>query len=192
MMHQDLLLTQQTYRCLLAAMSRPGTVRSLPGQAARDPLLWIARTLLDQEVGCAIVGDSNGAIATLLASATRCRVCSVEDADFVIALNGQIGNEILKVRTGNAEYPDEGATIIYSIEAIDPSANGSSELRLSGPGINGWVVIHLSGFPVSEAAHIAALNKAFPLGVDIIFVDPQGTVACIPRSSCIEVAPWAM
>src|SRR5687767_2335776 len=85
---------QATFRVLLDAMARPGTIRRLPAAdptsplAAARPLMALLQTLLDHEVGFAVVSASEHDAERLTAhlfETTGGRAVPVEEADYVVA-----------------------------------------------------------------------------------------------------------
>jgi alpha-D-ribose 1-methylphosphonate 5-triphosphate synthase subunit PhnH len=117
--------------------------------------------------------------------------------DGLEAFSGESNGEILKAKRGTLEYPDTGATVIYSIcslSQIPPSPplvkggiRGDLKLTLKGPGINGEISPFLSGVSKREFLYLKEINSEYPLGIDSVFIDSANRIMCIPRSTRIEV-----
>jgi alpha-D-ribose 1-methylphosphonate 5-triphosphate synthase subunit PhnH len=171
------------FRPLLQAMSRPGTIQRLPAAARARPLLAVLGAISDREVSFHVTGADDPALRRELAWATGARPASLEQADFVVCPAGESGGRLLRARRGTLEYPDAGATIVYAIRRCAPEG-GRAVLR--GPGIRDTVRPGLEGLGAQELAQLREANREFPLGVDAIFLDPEGQLICIPRSTRIE------
>jgi alpha-D-ribose 1-methylphosphonate 5-triphosphate synthase subunit PhnH len=117
--------------------------------------------------------------------------------DGLEAFSGESNGEILKAKRGTLEYPDTGATVIYSIcslSQIPPypplvkgGIRGDLRLTLKGPGINGEISPFLSGVSKREFLYLKEINSEYPLGIDSVFIDSANRIMCIPRSTTIEV-----
>jgi alpha-D-ribose 1-methylphosphonate 5-triphosphate synthase subunit PhnH len=68
-------------------------------------------------------------------------------------------------------------------------ASDRFRIRLTGPGIaeQAGIAPEMRGIPVEEFKELMAVNADYPLGVDAIFVLPNGELMAIPRSTRIEV-----
>ncbi len=175
----EYLITQNTFSVLLQAMSHPGRIYS------NSPLLYVLRTLLDQEVGFCAIGTEKEYLETNVAELTGCPITEVSKADFIIVPGWESKGEILKAKRGTLEYPDTGATVIYAVESLRDRDNGKTIALLTGPGIRNEVA--LSGLGRGELSHIREINSEFPLGIDCIFADSENRIMCIPRSTKLEV-----
>lgn len=171
-----------TFRVILQGMSHPGKVYSLPDFSGKEPAaVELLRCLMDNEASFAVIGDPE--LESALADHTGSRPVSPEYADFIIVCRGAACN-LAGCKRGSLEYPDSGATILYLVREL---SEGSGEIILSGSGVAGTVSLGITGFPLSELDRLREVNSAFPLGVDAVFLDQRGRIACIPRSSRIGV-----
>ena len=195
-----------TFRVILQGMSHPGKIYPLsglpvsyadtgkssccyPGKAsplpnspgAESAVIEVLGCLIDNEVSFAVIGDKD--METVIARHTDSRPVSSEDADYIIVRNGTTRGKLASFKRGSLEYPDTGATILYLVEALS-EAKG---VVLSGPGVNGAVSLRITGLDPGELQLLRQVNSEFPLGVDAIFIDQSGNIACIPRSSQIGV-----
>jgi alpha-D-ribose 1-methylphosphonate 5-triphosphate synthase subunit PhnH len=195
-----------TFRVILQGMSHPGKTYALsgpptpssdtgtsslsyPGKKAALPNLPGAETgvieilgcLIDNEVSFAVIGDKD--MEKAISRHTDSLPVSAEEADFIIVRQGTTRGNLANFKRGSLEYPDTGATVIYLVEALSQATG----VVLSGSGINGTVSLQITGLDPSELQLLRQVNSEFPLGVDAIFLDQSGHIACIPRSSRIGV-----
>lgn len=180
---------QRTFRTLLDAMARPGEIYQLALPPDETPVFAVCMTLLDHEVTYAASTDGrpNDAAVALegrIALEIGCPEVSLGEASFIVAYGALPASAWSVLRRGTLAYPDQGATILYVVAAIGPTARGagSVSLTLSGPGVETERFLTLRGLDVSEFQHLSAANRDYPMGVDAILVDPGGRVACVPRS----------
>ena len=85
---------------------------------------------------------------------------------------------------GYLEEPERSATVVVRVDAI---GSGSLRAVLSGPGIETVQSLAIEGLDASALHALIERNALYPTGIDIVLVDPQGRVACLPRSTRIEV-----
>lgn len=175
-----------TFRVVLQAMSHPGTPCQLPGQESvsgeHAPLIQLLSCLINNEVSFAIVGDECGSLATDLTRHTGTPRSDIGESDFVIAARGTTAGLLSRVKRGTLEYPDGGATLVYLVDDI---AGEGGAAELSGPGVNGTVRPLFIGLSAAELRRLRDINAEYPLGVDAMFLDTTGKIACIPRSTRI-------
>lgn len=183
------LRRQRTFRILLQAMSHPGRVyqwggeRETPGADEPLCLMDIVETLLDGEVTFAVINDREG-LARAIHEKTRSRPADVSAADFIIVGGETTKGEMRMAKRGVLEYPDDSATVIYCVHSCE-NREGSGSFALKGPGVKGRMNLAVHGFPADELSGIQEANSEFPFGIDVIFVDRTGRIACIPRSALI-------
>lgn len=189
---EPVAVAQRTFRTLLTAMANPGSVHFLSPRPGESPEESVAFALVDHEVAFAVVGESRvtGAVpvARRITVRTGSSEAAVPEAAFIFAYGALPKAAWATVRCGTLAYPDQGATILYRLPAIGVRAALSKpvRLRLSGPGIEHDVWLSLAGLPAGEFAARNAACRDYPMGIDCIFVDSAGQVACVPRSSTIE------
>ncbi|MDA7948959.1 MAG: phosphonate C-P lyase system protein PhnH [Hyphomicrobiaceae bacterium] len=180
---------QQTFRAVLDALSRPGIPVPLSGiEAAPDPmgptLAAAALTLLDHETGVYLAPPLDiEAVKRYIAFHTGApTVSEPADADFVIALADRDMPDILQLKTGCAEYPDQSATVLLGVRDF-----GSGEkVLLSGPGIAETQEFSPGNLDAGFWTTARQNHARFPLGVDFILCGPE-SVAGLPRSTSIAV-----
>lgn len=186
LIEESLFLTQKTFRLLLQAMSNPGKIYSL-GFELESGFISVVQTLLDHEVTFNVVGHRTKEWTQTIIQTTGSKPVNIENADFVLILSDYSDGEILRARRGSLEYPDTGATVIYSINSLSSMDNGGVRVTLKGPGINGKISLFMEGIKKDEFYNLKEINSEYPLGVDSIFIDSDNMIMCIPRSTHIEV-----
>ncbi|WP_343042429.1 phosphonate C-P lyase system protein PhnH [Ornithinibacillus caprae] len=183
---------QAVFRKLLHSMSRPGEVSTLKSTIAHtdrwschEATYLTILTLFDAEVSFHIVSNKQKKnLEKQIAEYTLARNAPIDEADFVIVLQGTKEQTILEAmgtcKIGNLLDPQHAATWIVENERIVQEGN----LILSGPGIQQQTTIQLD---ISDSI-IQARNeriKEFPLGIDMILTDAKSQVLCIPRTTTI-------
>ncbi|MBI5592692.1 MAG: phosphonate C-P lyase system protein PhnH [Deltaproteobacteria bacterium] len=172
-----------TFRVVLQGMSHPGKVFPLPGFPGKgSAVIELLGCLMDNEVSFAVIGGTE--LETVLSRHTSGRLVSSEEADYIIVSSGTTSGRLAGFKRGSLEYPNTGATILYLVEEL---SEGKGEIVLSGPGVKGTASLRITGLPLSELKQLKEVNSEFPLGVDAIFLDLSGNIACIPRSTQIGV-----
>jgi phosphonate C-P lyase system protein PhnH len=172
---------QTTFRVLLDAMARPGSIDSVPlhdigGDYAA--VLSVVEALVDHEVTFGVLPQRADLIDAILRQ-TGSRFAAAEEADYLLCESESFGQALDLAREGTLEYPDRGATFICRVAGLDVEEGGS--LALSGPGIRDVTYLTVSGLTdeAIEAFHNA--NSHPPVGLDVIFVAPDGRIACLNR-----------
>ena len=194
-------MTQSVFRILLNAMSRPGRIYEMKpfiggwnypvpegfgnGGAFLVPVLM---TLLDSEVSFCVTGDKG--TAEEITKFTGAHISVTKDADFVIVPYGRKSSAVLEARRGTLKYPDGGATIVFCVDELNGKIDGYSFLELKGPGIADTRKLQIKRIDPETFACLNEVNSEFPLGVDSFFIDDEGRLAAIPRSTAIEVKRW--
>lgn len=184
--------TQKVFRTILHCMSRPGTIESLKEVTDRlttaveslPGTFVTALTILDREASFAVVGLDTKKTEELMVAYTMAAQEKISEADYVFitkeAAKEQIADVFQQVKIGTLEDPQQSATIIFETEFSQ-----GGKWSLAGPGIKTTreVSIH------DECEWLEArnkLNKEFPLGIDMIFVDELSNVMCLPRTTVIK------
>jgi alpha-D-ribose 1-methylphosphonate 5-triphosphate synthase subunit PhnH len=184
---------QENYRSLLKAMSHPGRVFRLHAPATMSPLaaaLAVGECLLDPEVSLCVTGNGGApALQAALVGGTRARAVALETADFIFVGGAQSHGAVRRAKCGRFESPEEGATLVYCMDGQPARACERFRIRLTGPGIAGpdGIAPEMGGVPVEEFQELMEVNADYPLGVEAIFVLPNGEVMALPRSTRIVV-----
>jgi alpha-D-ribose 1-methylphosphonate 5-triphosphate synthase subunit PhnH len=163
--------------------------------------------LIDNEVTfaacCGPDGGEDEAASLFIERETFGRRACPEDAQYVI-VNGTLtgaasGFLASRLNPGTLLYPEDGATLVLDVERIcqafahrpesdeeakRPSgAAGLLNLRMVGPGVPGSRSIRVRG---AQAPLIEARNRLcaeYPMGIDVVLVTDDGTMAAIPRTT---------
>ena len=178
---------QRAFRALLDAMSRPGTIHTLPEARATDGVwgsaLVVMQGLLDHEVTFAVEADDRSVHEQILRR-TGARSDVLAGADYVLTDAAHAVEVIEMVSEGYLEEPERSATVVVRVDAI---GSGALRASLSGPGIESVQPLSLDGLDVAALHALIERNVVYPTGIDIVLVDPQGRIACLPRSTRIEL-----
>jgi len=181
--------SQNTFRAVMDALARPGTIASLsrivtPPLPLSPAAAAVALTLLDYETPVWLDGALSvspgvgewfrfhtGAPVTLDPRAAS--FAFVSDAAQAPALDG--------FSLGTSEYPDRSTTLVLQVEQF----GAGERFNLSGPGIAGTHAFSAAPLPKDFRAQLLANRDLFPRGVDVILVSDI-TIAALPRSVRID------
>lgn len=186
---------QKVYKKVLYSISRPGLISSLKDEALNMDLDFncyrstsiLILMLLDTEVTFTVFSESKKEITKYINNLTYSKYASVDKADFIFVLNNALPSDLVisieKSNPGTLLNPHKSATIICEVADI----SYENELVLKGPGIENEKYVKISGIQEwIDARNIK--NKEFPLGVDIIFIDANYNLICLPRTTIIDKA----
>lgn len=180
---------QRVFRHILATLSEPGTIVSLPIDLA-PPLPMapataaICLTLVDFETPIWLDAPfrASAAVFEYLAFHCGCPVVNApSEALFALIGDSRSLPPLDTFDIGSADFPDRSATLICQVDDMDETGG----LCLSGPGINGFRRLGLSGVCADFPDRVRANRKLFPLGVDIFCVADTRAVG-LPRSVSLE------
>jgi alpha-D-ribose 1-methylphosphonate 5-triphosphate synthase subunit PhnH len=180
------LSAQSTFRSVMDAMARPGTVQRviaavgtpgsmMPGTAGialtlfdHDTPIWLDRKMsktsdvakwLRFHSGAPVVEDSS--------------ICS-----FALIGDGVSLPDLLRFAFGTNEYPDRSTTLILQVASLTEGI--TYELR--GPGIDGTARLRATIAPDDLFERLAINETLFPRGIDVLLVSGDAMVA-IPRTT---------
>ena len=186
MQTDDIINDHTTFRVLMRAMSNPGRVFRLPRHrdvlGQRGLLAEVLRCLMDHEVTFFVLDDKSNGLSQEIYRYTGSNPADLETADFLIFLEGTSRGALSGAKRGTPEYPDGGATVVYRVEKL---AEMGGEVELRGPGIDGTVRPLIVGLAGTEFGVLREVNAEFPLGLDALFLDSDGGIMSIPRSTRI-------
>ncbi len=180
------LSAQSTFRSVMDAMARPGSVQKvtvavgaprplMPGTAAialtlfdHDTLIWLDGGMSQQpEVASWLKFHSSAPVVTDHSS------CS-----FALIADGMALPDLDQFSFGTPEYPDRSTTLIVQVESLTEGC----EYELRGPGVNGAVVLRANIEPKNLFERLAVNAASFPRGIDVVLVCEDEIVA-IPRTT---------
>jgi alpha-D-ribose 1-methylphosphonate 5-triphosphate synthase subunit PhnH len=188
---EPVLAAQSTFRTVMDAMARPGTVRRLDGIAAPAPLspvaAAIALTLLDYETPFWLDAPLAAApeVARWISFHTGApRTDDPARAAFAFMADAAAAPPFETFALGSQEYPDRSTTLVLQVERLSEGEG----LTLRGPGIAGSRRLAASPLPADFLGRLADNRARFPRGVDILLVTADA-VAALPRSLHVEPVP---
>jgi alpha-D-ribose 1-methylphosphonate 5-triphosphate synthase subunit PhnH len=146
----------------------------------------IAEALVDHEVTFAATADAQEVTDAVLRQ-TGSRVAPVEEADYVLCLEGGLAGALRSCKEGTPEYPDESATVICEVSAIAEGEGAGDELVLSGPGIKDEARLRVAGLTPEVEAAFREKNAWPPLGADLVLVSRARQVVCLSRYTKLQV-----
>jgi alpha-D-ribose 1-methylphosphonate 5-triphosphate synthase subunit PhnH len=183
------LSAQSTFRSVMSAMARPGSVQPIAVSAgAPDGMMRgtaaVALTLFDHDTPIWLDGAmaATSEVARWLKFHTSAPV--VGDASIAsFALIGDARNlpALDRFAFGSNEYPDRSTTLIVQVESLSQGA----AYALRGPGIDGTAILQATIQPRDLFARLAINATLFPRGIDVVLVDDASIVA-IPRTTRVE------
>ncbi|MBV9564690.1 MAG: phosphonate C-P lyase system protein PhnH [Bradyrhizobium sp.] len=180
------LSAQSTFRSVMDAMARPGSVREVTaavgtpsammrGTAAialtlfdHDTPVWLDQALRErQDIGKWLKFHTG---APIVADASICSFALVGDAHGLGSLED--------FSLGSSEYPDRSTTLILQVASLTEGR----EFRLRGPGIDGAAILRATVEPRDLFDRLAINVALFPRGIDVVLVADDRIVA-IPRTT---------
>ncbi|TAI64780.1 phosphonate C-P lyase system protein PhnH [Bradyrhizobium sp. Leo170] len=179
------LSAQATFRSVMNAMARPGTVQRIAASAGAPSGVMhgtaaIALMLFDHDTPIWLDGAmSTPDIAKWLKFHTGAPITG-DPAIAGFALIGDPKNlpALDRFAFGSSEYPDRSTTLILQIGSL--SHGTAYELR--GPGIDGSTVLTATIEPHDLFDRLAVNAALFPRGIDVVLVAGEEIVA-IPRTT---------
>jgi alpha-D-ribose 1-methylphosphonate 5-triphosphate synthase subunit PhnH len=180
------LSAQSTFRSVMDAMARPGTVQRIVAAIGAPAAMMrgtaaIALTLFDQDTPLWLDPQISGTSdvtkwlkfhtgAPVIADSSVCSFALVGDARALPGLD--------RFAFGSNEYPDRSTTLILQVESLTQGP----VLELRGPGIDGTAVLRAAIQPADLFARLEINRTLFPRGFDVVLVHDDNIVA-IPRTT---------
>jgi alpha-D-ribose 1-methylphosphonate 5-triphosphate synthase subunit PhnH len=180
------LSAQATFRSVMDAMARPGSVRRVaavaraPGAMMRGTAA-IALTLFDHDTPVwldPLMSETPDVTkwlkfhtgAPVTANSSISSFAMIGDARALPALD--------RFAFGSNEYPDRSTTLILQVESLTQGP----PLELCGPGIDGTAVLQAAIQPANLFERLDINRTLFPRGIDVVLVADDAIVA-IPRTT---------
>ena len=180
------LSAQSTFRSVMDAMARPGTVQRIAAVAgAPAPMMHgtaaIALTLFDHDTPLWLdprMAETSDVAkwlkfhtsAPVIADSSICSFALIGDASALPPLD--------RFSFGSNEYPDRSTTLILQVESLTRGPT----LELRGPGIDGTAVLQAAIRPTDLVERLQINQTLFPRGIDVVLVADDAIVA-IPRTT---------
>jgi alpha-D-ribose 1-methylphosphonate 5-triphosphate synthase subunit PhnH len=180
------LSAQSTFRSVMDAMARPGTVQRIvavtgvPAPMMRGTAS-IALTLFDHDTPIWLdprMSDTSEVTkwlkfhtsAPVIADSSICSFALIGDASVLPGLD--------RFAFGSNEYPDRSTTLILQVESLTRGPT----YELCGPGIDGTTNLQATIQPADLFKRLAINAALFPRGIDVVLVADDAIVA-IPRTT---------
>jgi len=180
------LSAQSTFRSVMDAMARPGTVQRIAAAVGAPAGMMrgtaaIALTLFDHDTPIWL--DSLMSKASEVARWLKFHTSAPVVADSSIAHFAVIGDasalpDLGRFSFGTNEYPDRSTTLIVQVESL--MEGPAFELR--GPGIDGVAILQAKITPADLFQRFAINAALFPRGIDVLLVDDDAITA-MPRTT---------
>lgn len=182
------LSAQSTFRSVMDAMARPGSVqRIVPMAGTPDTMMRgtaaIALTLFDHDTPIwldARMAESADVTKWLKFHTGAPVVQDSSIASFALVGDGGALPSLDRFGLGTSEYPDRSTTLIIQVDSL---ASGRS-FELRGPGIDGVAALLASFKPFDLFERLHVNEALFPRGIDLVLVADDAVVA-IPRTTRI-------
>jgi alpha-D-ribose 1-methylphosphonate 5-triphosphate synthase subunit PhnH len=180
------LSAQSTFRSVMDAMARPGSVQRIVAVAGTPAAMMrgtaaIALTLFDHDTPIWLDGkmSETSDVAKWLKFHTSAPVI----ADSSISSFALIGEpkdlpSLDRFAFGSNEYPDRSTTLVLQVESLTQGP----AIELRGPGIDGTAILHAAIQPQDLFERLEVNMTLFPRGVDVVLVHDDAIVA-IPRTT---------
>ena len=169
-------LNRDNFRSMMNVLSMPGTVEKIE-PLFESNMLAIANTLLYSEVSFFYDGKEE---FSLIEAITNAKNEEPEHADYIFSdeLNEFLFN---KGKVGTSKDPEYSSTYVFKCKDFD-----GLDVRLSGPGINGHKDVKL---PVDKSfvEFFKEKNSYYPLGNEVFFLNEDGEIIGVTRTTKMEV-----
>ncbi|MBR0694191.1 phosphonate C-P lyase system protein PhnH [Bradyrhizobium lablabi] len=180
------LSAQSTFRSVMDAMARPGSVQRITAAAGMPAGVMrgsaaIALTLFDHDTPIWL--DAAMSATSDVAKWLKFHTSAPVIADSSIASFALIGEandlpSLDRFAFGSNEYPDRSTTLILQVDSL---AQGPT-FELRGPGIDGAALLQAMIRPRDLFERLSVNETLFPRGIDVVLVHDDRIVA-IPRST---------
>ena len=170
---------QEHFRLLLDAMAYPGrclNLKTLPKNST--VALTVLSTLHDAEVSLA---DPHKLLNEDDWQMLQTNLATKDEAKFILCDGSQFTKFAPKL--GSLKSPEQSATLIL---VVDKLGEGDLKLNLIGPGIQVNQLLSITGLAPQWLTLREECNGAFPLGIDLIFID-DSQIAALPRTTKVEI-----
>jgi len=180
------LSAQSTFRSVMEAMARPGSVQRVTASIGTPPPMMrgvaaIALTLFDHDTPIWL--DEKMSETMDVARWLKFHSGAPIVADTSISAFALIGDagalpDLDRFALGSNEYPDRSTTLILQVASL--TRGPAYELR--GPGIDGSAALNATFEPKDLFERLSINATLFPRGVDVVLVADYAVVA-IPRTT---------
>jgi alpha-D-ribose 1-methylphosphonate 5-triphosphate synthase subunit PhnH len=180
------LSAQSTFRSVMDAMARPGSVQRIAAVAGTPAAMMrgtaaIALTLFDHDTPIWL--DSRMSKTADVGKWLKFHTSAPVIADSAVSSFALIGEprdlpSLDCFAFGSNEYPDRSTTLILQVESLTQGP----AIELRGPGIDGTAILQAAIQPRDLFERLKVNVSLFPRGVDVVLVHDDAIVA-IPRTT---------
>jgi alpha-D-ribose 1-methylphosphonate 5-triphosphate synthase subunit PhnH len=175
---------QASFRAVLDALARPGTIHSVAATMAPSPLsptaAAVALTLCDHDTPVWLDSALRASAPVIEWLRFHCGSPVIDrprDAAFAFISAAPELPPFSDFNVGTPDYPDRSATIVIQVASL----HAGTRFTLTGPGIPDRRSILVDSLPNDFSDRFAANRAHFPCGIDLLLV-ADGEVAALPRS----------
>jgi alpha-D-ribose 1-methylphosphonate 5-triphosphate synthase subunit PhnH len=180
------LSAQTTFRSVMDAMARPGSVQRVAAASGAPAALMlgtaaIALTLFDHDTPVwldPLLSETSDVGKWLKFHTGAPVIADSSISSFAVIGDARALPALGRFALGTNEYPDRSTTVILQVESLTQGA--AFELR--GPGIDGAAVLRATLQPADLFERLAINAVLFPRGIDVVLVADDAVVA-IPRTT---------
>jgi alpha-D-ribose 1-methylphosphonate 5-triphosphate synthase subunit PhnH len=180
------LSAQSTFRSVMDAMARPGSVQRVTASAGPPTGVMrgaaaIALTLFDHDTPIwldAAMAATPGVARWLKFHTSAPVIEEPSIASFALVGDAENLPALERFAFGSNEYPDRSTTLILQVDSLTQGP----AFELKGPGIDGTAVLQAMIRPRDLFARLAVNEALFPRGIDVVLVHDDAIVA-IPRTT---------
>jgi len=180
------LSAQSTFRSVMDAMARPGSVQRIAAVAGTPAGMMrgtaaIALTLFDHDTPIWL--DSRMSETPHVAKWLKFHTSAPVIADSSVGSFALIGEPrdlpaLDRFAFGSNEYPDRSTTLILQVDSLTQGP----AIELRGPGIDGTAILQAAIQPQDLLERLEVNVTLFPRGIDVVLVHDDAIVA-IPRTT---------
>jgi alpha-D-ribose 1-methylphosphonate 5-triphosphate synthase subunit PhnH len=180
------LSAQSTFRSVMEAMARPGSVQQVVASVGAPPQLMrgtaaIALTLFDHDTPIWLdpgMSETTDVAKWLKFHSGAPVVSDPSICQFALIADAGLLPDISCFALGSSEYPDRSTTLILQVESLTQG----SRYELRGPGVDGAAILQATIAPRDLFERLSINETLFPRGIDVVLVAGDEIVA-IPRTT---------
>ena len=183
---QDLIHdSQSTFKVLLDALSRPGSVNEITAQLTPPSKLNVGcaaacLTLFDLETKVWLQPELGEEVKNWLLFHTGCRFAeNTSQADFAVIWDLNNMPDLSQFKQGTPVYPEDSTTLLIMVETFYETS--LQQQTLTGAGIDEQITM-LINLPNTFWQQWQQNHNSYPLGVDI-YIFSNNEVIGLPRTS---------
>lgn len=196
--NSDVFASQELYRLVLQSLSRPGEIQhlsknileglSLNQETSMSSNVYIdalALMVLDPKIGFYLPQKFLEAAKAGFYAKRQSAFASADQADiiFMPALDDCETDTILQAKAGTLFDPHCSASVFVALQRLSDTASAETphQIILKGPGIKDKNTVFVSSLEAFQARQ--ERNDEYPCGIDMIFVDRNGNLFALPRTT---------